>query len=790
VTDLDEQLRAEVREDADAYSELRDLLESVDCPQVNTDDHLRMVIGDAPGKSKVVFEHLNRIAMEELASSVAAKTFRIVDGGPTLLCVLGDFLAQCTHGCTRDGATPIRVRWREEESMYLLGRHGRRYSGRDLDGESEDVAVERFLSTGISKTFIQVSSFALPGWLRDVCRSGLRNRYVLDLVNAHPYIVSKRHPDLVHLREYVDNRDAILVQTHSDRKIAKQLYLRLLYGGSANAWSRSHGHAPVPPFAALYARDLNEARKRDVAAIPEDEMVKIRELSARVEDFVQYVLNTAEERDIVDNIGTLVTRAGGSILAYEHDGLYIHFEGNCAELKEQITAALMVPVTIVPVKSVEDAMKRAHDEIVTRSPALASIVGVRDNQWQLHYELIRCARIEKLSSHGLFAAVVLRSPMVSSEIPYPVRDLIKLAPTAERFTWYNPRLQCWSQGGTAGEEALKAFISYICRRDLSSYTLVRQSDGGLDVHGAGGRWDVTNEGFKTGVARAMRSELIVSEDFHLDPTETLKYLNFDGDVFDCTTMTWRPMSPDLLISRNTGWTYTTPPWWGTPAMEALERALAAVRRREDERGLGQPSDYDDELIALLEVAAAGVPELAFWHVFTRDCWESTIFELKHMVKSVFGLRMASALWTRGPGRNGKDTVCNIMTKMLGTYACTIAAEALTHVRDPNAPSPVFALCRARRFVAIREVDTAVQFQLQVYKRFTDPLSMLSGRDLYEKLVHYNPQYLAFFASNNPPPMTADLAVRERTSIVEHVCVSSATRWLRLMTPSGWMLSRL
>ena len=75
---------------------------------------------------------------------------------------------------------------------------------------------------------------------------------------------------------------------------------------------------------------------------------------------------------------------------------------------------------------------------------------------------------------------------------------------------------------------------------------------------------------------------------------------------------------------------------------------------------------------------------------------------------------------------------------------------------------------------MREVDSVDQFRLQVYKRFTDPLSTLSGRDLYEKLVHYKPQYLAFFASNQPLPVAADLAVRERTSIVEHVSVFKDT----------------
>jgi hypothetical protein len=592
----------------------------------------------------------------------------------------------------------------------------------------------------------------------------------LDLVNAHPFFVSKRHPDLVNLKEYVDNREKILADTHPDRRIAKQLYLRLLYGGSAGAWSKSNGRAPIPAFAQLYEQDMTEARRRDVASVPEDEMVKIRETSARVGEFIQYMLNTTEERTAIDEICAMTTRAGGEILSYEHDGLFIYFEGNCNQLKQDINDAIGLSVTIVPVKDVASAVQHAKDEIVRQSPAFAPFVNRKDPNWREHFDLIRRARVEKLGSHSLFAAVVLRSPMISSEIPYSVRDLVKLLPTAERYTWYNPKTHCWAQGGSAGEDVLKVFIAHICRRDLSSYTLIKQTDGGIDVSGTSGRWDVTNESFKTGVARALRSELIVPEDFHLDPETSLRYLNFQGRVLDCVTMEWLPMSPDLLISRSTGWNFETPSWWNTPAIETLEAALVAVRRREDERGLGQPSDYDDELIALLEAAAQAIPELAFWHVFTRDCWESTLFELKHMVKAVFGLRIASALWTRGPGRNGKDTVCNIMCKLLGTYACTIAAEALTHIRDPNAPSPVFALCRARRFVAIREVDSAVAFQLQVYKRFTDPLSTLSGRDLYEKLVHYRPQYLAFFASNNPPPMAADLAVRERTSIVEHVCV--------------------
>ena len=130
----------------------------------------------------------------------------------------------------------------------------------------------------------------------------------------------------------------------------------------------------------------------------------------------------------------------------------------------------------------------------------------------------------------------------------------------------------------------------------------------------------------------------------------------------------------------------------------------------------------------------------------------------------FRTEAAAALWTRGVGRNGKDTLRNLMGSILGSYAVTIDASTFSKIRDPNAPSPVYALCRARRFVSLWEVDG----RLQVYKKFTDPISELSGRDLYENIVRYKPQFLAFFAANEPPPLVSDYAVRQRTAM--HISV--------------------
>ena len=96
-------------------------------------------------------------------------------------------------------------------------------------------------------------------------------------------------------------------------------------------------------------------------------------------------------------------------------------------------------------------------------------------------------------------------------------------------------------------------------------------------------------------------------------------------------------------------------------------------------------------------------------------------------------RRGGSLWTRGVGRNGKDTLCNIMQAVLGSYAVSMAAQTLSRIRDPSAPSPAYALCRARRFVAIREIDKCEPIRQQLYKVFTDPKSELTGRDVYEKI---------------------------------------------------------
>ena len=65
------------------------------------------------------------------------------------------------------------------------------------------------------------SLFGLPGWLRDLARSGLTNCYVLYMANAHPAIQHRRYNHLRVLGEYVRDREQLLDSVPTDRDSAK-----------------------------------------------------------------------------------------------------------------------------------------------------------------------------------------------------------------------------------------------------------------------------------------------------------------------------------------------------------------------------------------------------------------------------------------------------------------------------------------------------------------------------------------------------------------------------------------
>ena len=432
-----------------------------------------------------------------------------------------------------------------------------------------------------------------------------------------------------------------------------------------------------------------------------------------------------------------------------------------------------IAFTVKGTLPLDEALARAETEILKQAPDLAHLWKQVDDSWLDHHKVIMEAYNGNLSHHGLYSEVALRSPAVSPDVPYPLTAIFKFLVDSGHKAWYSARRKTWFLTGDGAIDALKMAASKICVRDLSDYhctwTTSEDAVATLNI-----RWEFTGESFKSGLASSLKPSLDSTQaEFDLDGEETRKYLNFNGNVLNSDTLEWSPMEPGMRVTRSTNWDHRWPPWWHGEVGAELLSTLKAVRQQQDSFKENE-KEYclDIAVQERLEALRARIPALDIVHTWTRDDRESTIFELSLFAKGTSGLTQACGLWTQGMGRNGKDTAANLMDSVLGSYSVSLLASTLSKIRDPNAPSPAYALCRARRFVAVREIDKCDPIRQQIYKTITDPNSVLTGRDVYEKQVSFKPQFIMFFASNDPPALVNDLANRERTCIVEHVSIFS------------------
>ena len=717
-------------------------------------------------------ERVNAAALRDIASRELSARWRPHENGPVLRTIINDFLAQ-----VRDGF--LRGFWWEEGQMAALGMQGRRYSG--YAKGQEDAYFEELIDVGVNEKSVGRSLFSLPGWLRDIGRCGLQDCYVIDMVNAHVVIQSRRHPLLATLKEYVERREEVLasvpradgVTDKKARDAAKLLFIRMLYGGSPAEWCREQGLSEegLPAFVQQFELEQATARAKDVQELPElvarlrDSRMLGRQTHT-VSDLLQYILNTSEERRAIDLMCEAFKKRGVEICAYEHDGLYLRAPSlSAVDIKKVAEEACAYPVTVKACANYD--LQALTEELVSRATEdghsiSASDWEVVDEGWEEFESLVCEARRAKLTSHDIFATLLMAEKRVSDKVPWPIHDLFKLPRLALNYLWYDATSCVWVEGGANGVSRLKHYITQMLERRLSEYSLGDHLTGSVTI-----RRDFGNKHFRDGVESCLRSLLVCDEHFHLDPQSSLRYLNFQGMAWDRETESFVRTSPDMLISRCTGWSFEE--CTNTAGMEAVDKALAMIRDAQDERGLDLPSEVPEEAAQILDEAAAIFPELKFWFDFTRE-WEGVIYELTHLSRGLFGIQMAEALYVRGSGRNGKDTVCNAVAKVGGTYVTSVSCDALSQIKNADSASPTFASLRARRVVCVREVSKDVDIIPEVYKKFTDPFSELSGRNLYEHLVTFAPQYIAFFASNGPIKVAMDNAVRERTAIIDHVSI--------------------
>ena len=473
--------------------------------------------GDEGPKCITLFERCNVDALMDLASRRPAATFRPSEHGPTLRRIVADVLGQITEG------DMLATAFHEEERTTKLGYTGRRYSGYKRD--SEDERFETLIACGINAASVGMSLFRLPGWLRDLGRSNLDKCYVLDMVNAHALILSRRHPSLVRLREYVDRREEVMASIPAPRKDAKQLFIKMIYGGHWRSWCQEHDVEPakLPDIVEAFRLEMQEAREADARNHPELHKQLAMEDPSRAKELVQYVLNTKEERRVMDSVSDAVERLGGRVMTDEHDGLFVYAPHAASVLLGACQSAAGYPLTV------QECARYSRGELLENAPARCGGEGweVVDEDWEKNEALAREASTAPTTSqgaHDLFASLLMTEPRVSDEAPWPLADIFKLPLQDSNYLWYDVPRSTWVEGGGNGVARLKDYVTNMLQRRLQQYELGDHLEASVSA-----RQDFGNKSFREGVESCLRSKLLVHDaDFHLDPTASLRYLNFKG----------------------------------------------------------------------------------------------------------------------------------------------------------------------------------------------------------------------------------------------------------------------
>ena len=126
--------------------------------------------------------------------------------------------------------------------------------------------------------------------------------------------------------------------------------------------------------------------------------------------------------------------------------------------------------------------------------------GIQDDGWEERESLVREARAAKLTSHDIFATLLMAEKQVSEQIPWPIHDLFKLPRLAQNYQWYDAKTSCWVEGVANGVSRLKESITQMLEHRLSEYSLGDHSAASVTI-----RRDIGNKHFREGVESCLRS---------------------------------------------------------------------------------------------------------------------------------------------------------------------------------------------------------------------------------------------------------------------------------------------
>jgi len=233
--------------------------------------------------------------------------------------------------------------------------------------------------------------------------------------------------------------------------------------------------------------------------------------------------------------------------------------------------------------------------------------------------------------------------------------------------------------------------------------------------------------FKSNVMRECR-ELFFDEFFNLKVDANKDLIAFNNGVMDLQTMEFRDGKPDDYISFSTGIDYDVDkPYYEYAAWPKVEKFIREV--------LPDPEVREYFMKHLATCMIGGNPAQKF-HILT------------------------------GSGSNGKSMIINLMTKVLGDYACTVPISLLTQKRKGSGnAAPEVARMKGRRFVTMQEPDEAITFNTGLMKELTSGEKMYA-RDLFKSGSEFEIQAKFHLACNDKPKInTTDGGTWRRLAVL-------------------------
>jgi len=120
-------------------------------------------------------------------------------------------------------------------------------------------------------------------------------------------------------------------------------------------------------------------------------------------------------------------------------------------------------------------------------------------------------------------------------------------------------------------------------------------------------------------------------------------------------------------------------------------------------------------------------------------------------------------------RNGKSTMLAAVEHLLGDYSTDAPVKLICKngvSKDAEAPSPVLASLKGKRFVTMSESEDAGKLDESVIKQLTGGES-ITARNLYEAAIRYTPQFTLWLSCNDLPTVKdKSLFASDRVRVIE------------------------